>query len=450
MMFQSADNFAPVIVMPTYNNAATLAGVLSGAAASGISIIVVNDGCTDSTAQVVDAWRGAHPAASVTVLTHRLNRGKAAALHSGFAAAREAGFTHALSIDTDGQHDPGQIPQMLAAARAFPWAYVLGHRDDTRPDYPVRSRIGRRISNFLIRLESGQRVRDSQCGMRVYPLRLIRTVRCRAGHFGFEAEIITRAAWSGCPIVEVPIVTRYLPIGQRVSHFRPWLDTVRGIGMHVRLLGRALVPWPHPIYREMSDAASSPQRSSVLQALWRWINPMRAWRELKEGQISRSELSAALAVGVFIGNLPAYGGQTVLGLYAARRLHLQPVAVIAGSHVSIPPVAPFLIAAAIGMGHLLLHGAWPSLDLLHAPWSRLAGSVLLDWAVGGVVLGFVLALATFTLSQLAFACADRLKRSRRTSARRELRAPASPGHTQAGPSTHPAAPVPVPAPAAPG
>jgi uncharacterized protein (DUF2062 family) len=360
----------------------------------------------------------------VQVHAHTQNKGKAAALKTGFAAAADAGYTHAITIDTDGQHDPEEIPVLLEAARANPSAYVLGFRDDTRPDYPAKSRIGRRISNFFIRIESGLRVRDSQCGMRVYPLRLVQIVRCRAGHFGYEAEIITRAGWSKCPVVEVPIVTRYLPAGERVSHFRPWLDTVRGMAMHVRLVFRALAPWPHPKYETQTTWR---RREPLAEAIWRWLNPIQAWREVRSGQISRGELSAALAAGVFIANLPVYGFQTILSLYTARRLHLQPVAVVAGSHISIPPVAPFLVAAAIGIGHLILHGTWPSAHFLHEGWSKVAGSLLLDWIVGGIAMGFALALITFLLTQAAFLCADRL----RTKPRQDL-------HTPDGQSARPA------------
>jgi len=83
-------------------------------------------------------------------------------------------------------------------------------------------------------------------------------------------------------------------------------------------------------------------------------------------------------------------------------LHLEPVAVVAGSHISIPPIAPFLIAGAISTGHLVLHGTLPTVALLHVHWSTLAASVLLDWLVGGVILGFVLAVFAFIASQAAF------------------------------------------------
>lgn len=235
--------FSPAIIAPSYNNAATLPDVLKRIQSLNLPLIVVNDGSTDATPEILSRWGALHD--NVRVLTHSRNQGKADALRTGFAAAASAGHTHAATIDTDGQLDPEQIPDLLAVSRRNPNALILGMRDDTKADYPARSRIGRRISNFAIRVESGLRIQDSQCGLRVYPLKLIQTVRCRAPFFAFEAEIITRAKWAGFPILEVPANCRYLPPEQRVSHFKPWKDTLRGIRMHARLLGRAIIPWPH-------------------------------------------------------------------------------------------------------------------------------------------------------------------------------------------------------------
>ena len=117
------------------------------------------------------------------------------ALLSGFAAAQAAGHTHALTIDTDGQLDPAQIPSLLEIAGREPDAFVIGTRDAGSADYPSRSRLGRRVSNLLVRLESGLKVSDSQCGFRVYPLKMMHEIDCRAGRYGFETEVLTRAAW---------------------------------------------------------------------------------------------------------------------------------------------------------------------------------------------------------------------------------------------------------------
>jgi glycosyltransferase involved in cell wall biosynthesis len=387
-----------VVIAPTFNNSRTLGDILARIAALGLPIIVVNDGSTDGTADLLTGDK------SLTVITHPRNRGKAAALNTGFAAAIEAGFTHAITIDTDGQLDPEEIPTLLDAARRHPEALIVGRRKDRIDGYPTRSRMGRRVSNLLVRLESGVRVDDSQCGFRVYPLGLIAAVKCNVGHYGFETEVITRAGWAGCAVEQVPVTCRYLPSGQRVSHFRPCLDTLRAARMHLGLLGRALFPFPrHPQWPDTAPRATEPFWSG----LWNWLNPARAWRQLRQSEVARTEIAAGLAVGVFIANLPAYGLQSVLSLYTARRLHLHPLPVFLGSNLSTPPIGPLLVIAAIHLGHLLLHGSLAAVadfDPRRAGWSAMLGPRLLEWSIGALLLGFVMSVLTFvvTLSLMRF------------------------------------------------
>lgn len=140
-------------------------------------------------------------------------------------------------MDTDGQLYPEEIPDILAISRRRPEMFVLGVRDAGRPDYPLKSRFGRFISNFLIRLESGACVSDSQCCFRVYPLSMLQNLpTTRAGRFGFETEIITQAVWAGYPIEETLVSCRYFAGKKRISHFNPITDSIRSIWMHLRLL----------------------------------------------------------------------------------------------------------------------------------------------------------------------------------------------------------------------
>jgi len=319
-------------------------------------------------------------------------------MKSGFAAASLAGFTHAITIDTDGQLDPEQIPQIIAKAQEQPRALVIGVRDESRSDYPSGSRFGRRFSNYMVRLESGILVNDSQCGLRAYPLGLVNTVKCRAQRFGYETEIITRAGWAGCPVAEVPVNCRYLPAGERVSHFRPIVDSVKAVFMHGRLLLRTLAPWPHARWPE-ARTSWMPSWSS----LKKWASLKDAWRQLRNDESSHTMFATGLALGVFIANLPLYGVQTVLALYAAKRLHLHPAPVIIGTQASMPPISIALVVMAIYLGHLILHGSWPLWP--EGSWSlegisALAPSLLAAWAVGSVIVGAVLAALTFALATI--------------------------------------------------
>jgi uncharacterized protein (DUF2062 family) len=396
-------DFSPVVVAPTHNNRNTLEDIMSRVRATGLPLIVVNDGSTDDTAAVLASPRWAADR-GVTVLTHPRNRGKAAALRTAFEAASAAGFTHAATIDTDGQLEPEQIPGLVALARSHPRALVIGRRDENTAGYPAKNRLGRRLSNLFVWMESGVRVSDSQCGLRVYSLGFVDAARCRSSRYGFETEIITRAGWAGVPVVEAPVRCHYFPKDQAVSHFRPWVDSLRAIGMHGRLLLRALLPFTRrrsPTIEPSSDGPRSARER--WRQVARWINPLGAWRQLRADETGRATAAAGLAVGAFIANLPAYGFQTLLSLYFARRLHLHPVAVVAGSQLSTPPVGPFLVAAAVAVGHVLLHGQLPMLREYRAAMARdgvwnLLGSVVVEWTLGSLIVGFVCACVTFVIA----------------------------------------------------
>src|SRR5690606_1865537 len=110
---------------------------------------------------------------------------------------------------------------------ANPDSLILGVRDASAADYPARSRLGRRAANLLIYMESGLRVSDSQCGLRVYPLSMPEIFLCKAGRYSYETELLARIGWAGGTVVESPVTCTYFSGDRRVSHFRPWIDSFR-------------------------------------------------------------------------------------------------------------------------------------------------------------------------------------------------------------------------------
>jgi hypothetical protein len=208
-----------IVVVPCYEGASTVAEVVRGARAQGLSVVVVDDGSKDSSAVVAGA-------AGATVLRHPANRGKGAALASGFAWARQHGEDAVLSMDADGQHDPAEIPALIQAHEAHPEALVIGVRSFAPADMPRRSRVGNRISTWWISRFAGQRYRDTQSGFRVYP-RALFDVPLRSTKFDTETELLLRAAKMKLPLVEVPIRTIYGP--GHVTHFHGFRDTLRVI-----------------------------------------------------------------------------------------------------------------------------------------------------------------------------------------------------------------------------
>lgn len=208
-----------VIVIPCYEGAPTIGEVVRGARASGLPVVVVDDGSSDDSAAIAEA-NGA------TVLRHPVNRGKGAALASGFAYAHQLGAAAVLTLDADGQHDPCEIGALLEAHRRAPEALVVGVRSFAPADMPRRSRIGNRISTWWISRFAGQPYRDTQSGFRIYPAALF-NLPLVSSRFDTETELILRAAKLKLPLAEVPIRTIYRP--NHVTHFHGFRDTLRVI-----------------------------------------------------------------------------------------------------------------------------------------------------------------------------------------------------------------------------
>lgn len=390
---------APAVVVPTFNHAVRLSAILDKIASLGLPCIVVDDGSSDGTECVLNTWLSAHPEVDFVVVRHDRNRGKAAALSTGFATARRQHRTHVATIDSDGQLDPANIPALLGASRANPAALILGVRPESIPGCPARCRVGRRHAGLAVFAQTGRRLSDTQCGLRVYPLELLDRVRCHASRFAFEAEIITRSIWAGRQIIEVPVSCSYEPKGVRVSHFRPYRDSMRQGCTHIRLLGRALLPWSrdHGVTEPVGDS-----RNRVRRVVG-WLDPFRCWRDIRDSDMGSLECGAAVGLGAWIGTLPFFGLHTPLALYVAWRLHLRPPAVVLGSQISIPPVGAVLAVVSFSVGHILLTGSLPSLEGVEFEWSGLAAATWdfgLAWLLGSVIVGLVIGLAVFGALQL--------------------------------------------------
>ena len=208
-----------IVVIPCYQGARSVGEVVRGARDSGLEVVVVDDGSSDGSGAVAEA-------AGAIVLRHPVNRGKGAALASGFAWARKRGADAVLSMDADGQHDAREIERLVAAHERDRDAVVIGVRSFAPEEMPRRSRIGNRISTWWISRFAGVRYADTQSGFRVYPSALF-DVRLRSSRFDTETELLLRAAKMKLPLVEVPIRTIYP--ADHESHFHGFRDTLRVI-----------------------------------------------------------------------------------------------------------------------------------------------------------------------------------------------------------------------------
>lgn len=243
----------PLVVLPTYNNAHSLGSVLEDVfrhLPPGTRVVVVNDGSTDATADVLRSF------AEVVTIEFGENRGKGEALCAGFHYARVNGYTHVISMDTDGQHFGADLPAFLDALEVDPKAVWLGDRQlltKAVPNAPGSSVFGCRFSNFWVWLETGRWLPDTQTGFRAYPVSGSPFSSLRAKRYDFEIEILAHSAWAGYPLRSLPIGVHYPPPHERVSHFDPWLDNARLTWTHTRLCTWRLLDTLHlrPLLRPL-------------------------------------------------------------------------------------------------------------------------------------------------------------------------------------------------------
>ena len=223
------------VVIPLYNHGSTVALVVEKALQLHLPVIVVDDGSTDGGLDQL------HGFDNVDVLQHASNRGKGAAILTGFK--RAAGTADwAITLDADGQHDPSDALALMQAIQNTARPIVVGARQGMSDrNVPWTSAFGRTFSNFWIRLSGGPLVSDTQSGFRIYPLPETMDLNVRAGGYQFELEVLVKAHWSGIPVIEAPVRVTYAPGTQRVSHFRPFVDFMRNARTFTRLIACRLL-----------------------------------------------------------------------------------------------------------------------------------------------------------------------------------------------------------------
>ncbi len=224
------DHSRVAVIIPTYNHGERISDVVWQVVNLGCSVYVVNDGSTDTTAEILASMDG------IMVLEHSLNMGKGEALETGFKAA-SASCDWAISIDADGQHKPEDVEHLLAAVPDGLRPIVLGARMGVDgEDVLWTSRFGRGFSNFWVWVSGGPLVTDSQSGFRLYPLPEVLGIDVRSRRFQFEVEVLVKAHRTGIPVLEAPVQVVYQKGAERISHFHPWRDFLRNSLTFSRLI----------------------------------------------------------------------------------------------------------------------------------------------------------------------------------------------------------------------
>lgn len=242
--------FAVCVVIPVYNHEHAIGTVVNALRAQGLPVILVDDGCSSACARELDRL-GALP--EVTLLRHETNRGKGAAVITGFRGAASLGFTHAIQVDADGQHTLSDARRFVEAAREQPDAVICG-RPLFDASIPKSRYYGRYLTHGMVWLQTlSFDIIDSMCGFRLYPLATTLDLIDHQ-HIGermdFDSEILVRMHWRQVPMRWLDTRVSY-PI-DGVSHFRMFLDNVRMTTLHVRLTCGMLIRLPVLLWRKIA------------------------------------------------------------------------------------------------------------------------------------------------------------------------------------------------------
>lgn len=364
------------VIIPTYNNDRTLASVIDRVLKYTDQVIVVNDGCTDSTSEILKSYE------QIEVVTHGVNEGKGVALKSGFKKAVELGFRYAITIDSDGQHDPGELPNFIEKIEQEPDSLIVGARNMEQASVPGKSSFGHKFSNFWYRVETGIDLPDTQSGYRLYPVRLLDGMRFLTPKFEFEIEVIVRAAWKGINVTHVPVSVYYAPAETRVSHFRPFQDFTR-----VSILNTFLVFLALTIFRPLMYFRKLRKKS---------------FKEIKDDVLGSNDpvlkIAFSAALGVAVGVSPFWGYQIALGILVAHFLKLNKAIVVIASHISLPPLIPFIIYWSYLLGGMFFK-APVELTMDEITLESVSANIV-QYAAGSFFLGAVLALITFFVTYI--------------------------------------------------
>jgi glycosyltransferase involved in cell wall biosynthesis len=223
------------VIIPVYNHEHAVADVIKKSLCLNYPVFVVNDGSTDSTADRIKNIEG------ISTLHHGNNRGKGAAILTGFVQAAQVA-DWAITIDADGQHDPQDALNLILAIPENARPIVVGRREGMAGNHvPWTSRFGRGFSNFWVYLSGGPLITDSQSGFRIYPLPEAMGLNVTAKRYQFEVEVLVKARWRKIPVIEAPISVSYAPVKERISHFRPFIDFVRNTNTFARLIFQRIV-----------------------------------------------------------------------------------------------------------------------------------------------------------------------------------------------------------------
>ncbi len=372
------DNLKCCVLIPSYNNSPFLEEVINGVKDYTDNIIVVNDGSTDDTQSILKSIK------DIEVLRFTKNKGKGIALREGFKFAHKLGFKYAITIDSDGQHLPEDLPKFIKKIKECPGSLIVGARNMDQDNIPGKSSFGHKFSNFWFRFETGIKLPDTQSGYRLYPLEPISKMKFFTSKYEFEIEVIVKAAWKRIPISWVPVKVRYFEGEKRISHFRPFRDFSR-----VSLLNTYLVTLAIIYYRAYLFIKSMS---------WKKVTQF-VKNDLMMSKDSNFKLAASVFIGIFMGIVPVWGWQLAIAIFLAIIMKLNKTIVIITANISIPPMIPLILYLSFITGGIVL-GTGTSFNYSSEISFDIIKDDIIQYIVGALVFGVLLATVMGLLTYL--------------------------------------------------
>jgi len=373
------------VLIPTYNNATAIAGVIDAVLQYTDRVLIVNDGSTDNTQQILAMYPQLHQ------VSYAENKGKGYALRQGFKYLNSIDCKYVITLDSDGQHKASDLQHFLDKIETHPAAIMMGARDMTQSTVPGKSSFGNKFSNFWFKLQTGIDMPDTQTGYRLYPLYLMKGISLLTNKYELEIEVIVKAAWRNIDVVAVPIDVYYPPQEERISHFRPFKDFSRISVLNTWLTTLAIVYYipkrlllglrKKSLKKMLYNAIADPTESLYIKAL-------------------------SVSWGLFIGIAPIWGYQLLLGMPLAHYFKLNKTITFIAANISLPPMIPFIIYASLKVGELVTGhplnilsrsmSSFTLADISTSLWVYVMGSIVL--AISMAVLGGLVSYIVFKYS----------------------------------------------------
>lgn len=371
------------LVIPSYNNDSSLQDVIVKSRPYAADILVVNDGSTDQTKDIIAANNDLH------VIHHSENKGKGLAIRSALKWALEHDFDYIITMDADGQHYPSDLPLFANELNIHTGCIFLGSRDLASVDSISKgSTFANKFSNFWFWVETGLRMPDTQTGYRLYPVRPLAEMRWFTHKYEFEIEVIVRSAWKGIPIISIPIQVYYPPFEERVSHFRPGRDFTR-----ISILNTILVLLGLLIFRPIMYYQKLRKKN--------WKQIIR--EEFYNVQESNLRKASSIGFGMFMGIFPIWGYQLAVCIPLALLFRLNKILVVLAAHISIPPMIPIILYFSFVMGGLILGVETPLRNFDFSMDFETVRANMKQYVIGAIALSSLVGVITGLISYVVLA-----------------------------------------------